>query len=1283
MTFSNRFLLNPSCLIQTQLRHAAVAIFVGMLAASTSAQSHTAPISQAAVVAANYGNLPLSFEANRGQADPSIKFLSRANGYSLLLTDSYAELLLSRPETCPTEKGNASKNMASTAGQKEPQSVPCSPAPAQIIQMTLAGTAHSSHSFKATGEAELPGRANYFLGNDPSKWHAGVPTYARVRYAAVYTGVDLIYYGNQHQLEYDFVVAPEANPAQIQLNFSGQEHLKLAANGDLILEGNGASATLRKPVLYQENNGQRQPVSGSFKLLANNTVTFAIGGYDHSRALVIDPVLVYSTYLGGSGTNGDQGNGIAVDSAGNAYVVGTTHSTDFPVTGQAFQTGSNAPAGTPTVFVTKLNASGNALLYSTYLGGTGGDFGYGIAIDKANNVYVTGATYSADFPVTCGAFQTANPSTTAGASTAFVAMLNPESSALTYSTYLGGSGNSASGEPGDVAQAIAVDSAGNAYVTGYTSSSNFPVSDAAFQVQFLGDPTTWNAFVTKLNPSGTELVYSTYLGGGGAPPIPLFWFPAFGDSGNAIAIDAFGDAFVAGSTASSNFPVTSGAFQTALAGPTNAFVTELNPAGTEQIYSTYLGGSGQSFIQYYFGFFPNPNSPPFESGDGATAIAVDSNGFVYVAGNATSSDFPVTAGALEGPSEFDTGAGFVAKLKPDGSALVYSTYLEGLGTDISGLAVDGAGSVYLAGNVPAVSAGFPAGFQATPDALATPVSSGVSAFLVKLDPSATVFNYATLLGGGSNDEAIALALDSGGNAYVTGSATSVNFPVTNGALQTSTNEPSGGSNAFVSKFGLAAELNQTAYPAFPPKEASNLVDAGNDGVFYICGQYYEEPNTVIIQVNLSLSTNTPWPPPTGTLFYFDDLDFDYAYAPQQLAMLEYPIANPSPVDVRFSDNESGVGGDPRSVTWNVGYPGDAIYASSAVSGTFNGAGCLSPPPDATPAPRGHAVPNQHGSRSIQGTLPYQPVVSPGGVQSKSASYSKNSNLARLNGLGPKFSLPPAIPRPGGSISQSLARREAQSGAACIAPKPVLTVTTADAWRIYGAANPKFAYKLAGLAASDTVTVTPTSATIATSAAGSYPILATVTGSDAEKYTIAINPATLSIHKAPLHVEAKNAGTIYGQTPPPLTGYSFYGFLNGDTASAVSGAPVLTSADTNKTPVGTYPITVQLGTLSAANYAITTVGNGQGSLWVYKATLVGKINNQTMHQGNPVPPLTYTLTGFVNGDTAASSVTGTPVLSTTATSTSPPGKYPITGTLGTLASHNYDFTAVNGVMTVLP
>ena len=1290
--------------------------------------------------AETYGKLPLSFEANQGQAGSSVQFLSRGSGYSLFLTGNSAVLALGSPSGCRAPN--------SPPAEANAKSTPC-PAGASpredIVRMTLAGAATDRRSLKPQGEAPLPGKVNYFLGNDPSMWRTDLPTYAKVRYAGVYDGIDLVYYGNQRQLEYDFVVAPGADPAKIRMNFSGQEHLTLGANGDLILKGADGEATFHKPVVYQEIGGRRRTVPGSFDIAANRTVSFRVGSYDHSRRLVIDPVLVYSTYLGGS-TN-DRGNGIAVDSAGNAYVVGTTFSTDFPTTGEAFQSTNNAAlAGHGgTVFVTKVDPTGTALIYSTFLGGSGsasgGDFGYGIALDPANNVYVTGATYSSNFPVTCGAYQTANPSTTAGATTGFVTKLNPASDTLLYSTYLGGAGNQSSPADGDVSQAIAVNSAGNAYLTGYTWSNNFPVSDGAFQSTFAGSATISNGFVTELNTAGSALVYSTYLGGAGSFGI--------GDYSNAIALDSSGDAFVTGSAGSSNFPVTAGAFQgvnnAASYGDPTAFVTELNPTGTEEVFSTYLGGSG--------------SATPAEvlyTGDVALAIAVDNAGFVYVAGNTSSYNFPITAGALEQTDYFSNGpAGFVTKFNKAGSSLEYSTFLEGTSTSVTGLAVDGNGAAYIAGSAPAVSLGALGGFVVTPDALATPTSTADSAFLVKLSPSATVLNYATLFGGSSNDQATALALDSAGNAYLTGFASSTNFPATNGAFQAANKAAAtNGSNAFVSKFSLAAENNQTTYPVLPSSIGTTLTDVGPDSLTEECypdGDSGSDSWTMNVTVNFQASASGP--PPGGMILFEDSggaaCTNPNPFAPNQCTA--YPPANGSG-GFSFQDGESfDAPWGPFSVPWFVSYSGDGLYAPSSVSGTVSvSPGC--------PAPSGDSIPFTAARPQIHLKIR--------GTAEKTPSKLATQWLSAKWGVsGPKFTPSPINSSANGRRLQPAAesRLVAQATPACIAPKPSLTVTVLPAagsrlygaanpkftytvagllngdtvtvtpsttatsasdvgsypvsavvtgaaaanysiyvtdgtltvtpapltvnihgnWKIYGSANPSFTVTTSGLLNGDTVTVTPQTAATAASPVGSYPVTATVTGPAAANYTINLTPATLDVFKALLHVAAANAGVTYGQTPVQPTGYSITGFVNGDTAAVVSGAPALSTAVTSQTPAGVYPITVGVNNLSAANYDFTNTSSGEGAMFVYKAQLLATANNQTMVEGGPIPALTYTLSGFVNGDSAATAVTGAPDMFTTATVTSPPGRYVISGNLGTLASHNYSFTRVTGVMTVIP
>src|SRR5579859_1599840 len=1053
----------------------------------------------------NYQKLPLSFEANQGQTDPSVRYISRGEGFSLFLTDSAAVLALGEPSVCASK---AALTDCATQGAL----------PSSIVRMTLAGASKTT-AVRVSGEDKLPGKVNYFLGNDPTRWHTDLPTYAKVRYAQVYPGVDLVYYGNQRQLEYDFVVATGANPTAIRLNLTGEKHLRIAANGDLLLEGARGSATLLKPVVYQEHAGQRQPIPGSFRLLAKNTVSFAIGSYDHNRPLIIDPVLVYSSYLGGSGANGngDQGNGIAVDSAGNAYVVGTTYSTNFPLSTEPFQSQNNAAlAGHgSTVFVTKFDATGTALLYSSYLGGSGstrGDFGYGIALDSKNNVYVTGATYSTDFPVTCGAFQTTNSSTTSGAPTVFVAKLSPLNNALAYSTYLGGSGNHATTAQGDVAQAIAVDKAGNAYVTGYTWSTDFPVTALAFQATTPGGGLTSNAFVTKVSPTGTALVFSTFLGGSGSNGV--------GDYANGIAINAAGDAFVTGSTASSNFPVTAGSFQMALNGSSNAFVTELKADGTDEVYSTYLGGTG---------------------GDSAQAIAIDGQGFAYVAGNTTSSDFPLTAGVLEGANSgigtylgANWSGAFVSKLKTDGTALEYSTYLEGLNTTVTGLAVDSSGSAYVVGNAGASGAGFFSGFQQTPDALPSPAYLYDSAFLVKLNPSAAVLNYATLLGGSSHDGATALALDTAGNAYLTGGASSTDFPTTSGAFQTKNKSAVAGTgNAFVSKFELALEANQTAYPA-PSTIPTTMTDSGAQ-LSVTCYPGDATADSWTISVSVSLSAATYGPPMTGTVGFSDGGGNCTNFNPCTV-----PVSpDPGPSNYFFTDGQgSDAPWTPFQVGWFAYYSGDSVYGPSSDSGSASSQGCP-PPTSSVSGSRGHAPHIQLHFSNPQGKDPSGPGLS--------------SISAKLRASAPKFTPEPAVSQRDDLRSHSEANTGTQATTSCIAPKPSLTVTLQPAypWRLYGAANPPMTYSVGGLIGSDTVVVAPQTVATPASPVGSYPVSATVSGPNADKYTITVRDATLSVYKAPLYIAARNEAVTYGQTPAPPTAYTLTGFVNGDTSSVVS------------------------------------------------------------------------------------------------------------------------------------
>src|SRR5204862_312871 len=430
-----------------------------------------------------------------------------------------------------------------------------------VLRMTFLG---ANPNTRVAGQEELPGKANYFIGSDPVKWRTNVPMYGKTRYQEIYPGIDLVLYGNQRQLEYDFVVHAGADPKAIALDVQGADKLEVDAQGDLVLHTGAGVVRQLKPVIYQEVDGARREIAGGYVLKSARRVGFHVAAYDGAKPLVIDPVLVYSSYLGGSGGN-EGPTGIAVDTAGNAYVTGATGSTNFPTTPGAFQTTVTASGS---VYVTKLDPSG-APVYSTFLGGSGGDDASGFAVDAAGNAYVTGGTNSTDFPTTPGAFQPA----LAGPQDIFVTKLNPVGAPV-YSTYLGGSATEGGAH-------IAVDVSGNAYVTGTTGSTDFPTTPGAFQPTFGGNTFggAIDGFVTKLGPAGAP-VYSTFLGGSGV------------EGALGIAVDGAGNAYVAGFTQSTNFPTTPGAFQPTFGGSDDAFVTKITvntPSGSNVTVSAGNG----------------------------------------------------------------------------------------------------------------------------------------------------------------------------------------------------------------------------------------------------------------------------------------------------------------------------------------------------------------------------------------------------------------------------------------------------------------------------------------------------------------------------------------------------------------------------------------------------------------------------------------------------------------------------------------------------------------------
>jgi hypothetical protein len=597
-----------------------------------------------------------------------------------------------------------------------------------------------------------------------------------VKYQSVYPGVDLVYYGNQSgQLEYDFIVAPGADASAISLDVGGGlapaggqgSPLQIAADGGLIIHLDAGDVRFHKPIVYQVDPApvpstagsalvppHSPRVDGQYTLDAQNRIRFALGPYDHTRPLVIDPALSYSSYLGGSG--GDAASGIAIDSSGDTYVTGSTASTNFPTTTGGVLT---TAGGGGDIFVSKFNPSGSGLLFSTYLGGSGADAASAILLDSSGYIYLVGSTFSPDFPITAGAAQTVY----GGFGDAFLTKLKPDASALVYSTYVGGS-------QADNATALALDSAGDVFLTGSTQSPDFPTLNP-LQLSLAG---VSNAFVTKVNPTGTAFLYSTYLGGSSS------------DYGTAIALDGSGNVYISGYTYSTDFP-TQNAFQSVLAGGSDGFITELTPGSPALVFSTFLGGN---------------------SIDRVFSMWLDASGSIYLAGDTQSTNFPVTPSAFQSVNHGLANA-FITKLAPGASTLVYSTLLGGSGTDgITAMAIDSAGSAYLTGFTQ--SSDFPlidplqkilgiAGAN-TCGTIAAPVLCA-DAFVAKLGPSGRPI-YSTFLGGNGTDSGQAIVVDSSGTAYVAGSTASPNFPATVGAFQGAYGGSSSSSNAFLAKIAL-------------------------------------------------------------------------------------------------------------------------------------------------------------------------------------------------------------------------------------------------------------------------------------------------------------------------------------------------------------------------------------------------------------------------------------------------------------------------------------------------
>ena len=680
----------------------------------------------------------LAFEPNQGQTHPQVKFLARAPGYTVFLTSREAVLALGSPEH-----------------------------KVAVLRMRLVG---ANLAAELEGDDALPGTVNHFKSGDPNKQVTKVPTYQRVRHRGVYPGVDLVYHANHRQLEYDFVIAPGADPQMIVLWFEGADRQEVGTHGELVLHTAAGVLRQLRPVIYQDIDDIRREITGSYIMKADGQVGISVQTYDSGYALVIDPILAYATYLGGNNADRDPlsdpllsgASSIAVDGAGNAYVTGSTASPDFPITaGNGRTLGVSREA-----FVAKFSSNGT-LVYSTYLGGQCEDLGRGIAIDATGNAYVTGRANE-------GCPQ-------AGV---LVTKLDP-TGGLVYRFAFGGSlADTSSG------QAIAVDDAGNAYVTGVAKSisRDFPTTAGAFRTVDCGtapNSSGFDAFVAKINAAGNALVYSTYLCG------------TADDSPSAIAIDTAGNAYIAGGTTSQDFPTTNAFQATHHGGPDNftGFVAKLDPTGSNLVYSTYLGGS---------------------FGDIIGGIAVDPQGNVYVTGQTGGGDFPTTAGVVQptapGPDCFLSRCtdAFVTKLNVTGS-VVYSTLLGGERDDAgAGITIDAAGNIYVVGDTFSRYLPIRDAFKSTN------TLGEQDAFVTKLNSDATRIVYSSYLGGTKlpnstsslegTDSGVAIGLDAAGNAYVTGYTWSLNFPTTAAALQSN---PGGGTCGFGEPCGdlFVAKIN--------------------------------------------------------------------------------------------------------------------------------------------------------------------------------------------------------------------------------------------------------------------------------------------------------------------------------------------------------------------------------------------------------------------------------------------------------------------------------------------
>ena len=657
----------------------------------------------------------IRFEPNSGQAEAGVKFLTRGHRSSLMLIAAGAQVRL--------------------RGAKGAE------------QLTMQMSGSNPHA-EAVGVDRLPSSSNYLLGSDSAKWRTGVANYAKVRYHGVYQGIDLVYYGNGGELEYDFILKPGANPAQVRLRFSGQRGLRIDGEGNLAIRMSAGEVIQKRPRVYQDLGDHRVEISSSYHL-RGSSVGFELGTWDREHELVIDPVLSYSTFWGGGSE--ELAPELAIDSAGNAYLFGDTASSNFTTTNGALR--STRAGGPFDNYITKFGPDGK-VVWSTLLGGGGDETAAGIAVDGTGSVYLAGSTSSSDFPVSANAPQKIKGIGGEANTDVFVAKLNAAGSALVYATFLGARGD-------DTPTDIAINTAGEAFVTGFTFSVTFPTTVGALKTR--DDAVLVEGFATRIDPTGSTFVYSTFIGG------------TFGELINAIAVDFQNNVYVAGTSFSPDFPVTTGAFQTNRQGISDPFVLKLNPQGNAIVYSTLVGGG---------------TGP-----DTMLDLAIDSAGNAYITGVAESTDFPVGANPIQRTRQ-GSSDGFLFKLNQSGSSIVYGTYLGGAGGERGeSVAVDALGSAYVL-----LTTGSTSGL--TPiQGVQTANAGGNDLYVLKISNDGASVVQSTFLGGASNELGRSIAVDNRDRAYVTASTQSSTMPGTAGSVQPG---PGGARDSYWARLDFAA-----------------------------------------------------------------------------------------------------------------------------------------------------------------------------------------------------------------------------------------------------------------------------------------------------------------------------------------------------------------------------------------------------------------------------------------------------------------------------------------------